>query len=267
MRFLIEICGNLLHNKRMILNLAKDDFKIRFAGARLGSIWGFIQPLVTILVYWFVFQVGFKNGSRPDGTPYILWLIAGMVPWFFFSEAWTTSTNCLYEYSFLVKKVVFNLELLPIIKILSALIVHLFFIDILLVFYAAYGYYLNIYMIQIVYYLFCELILIYGLSLVSCAFAAFLKDTAMVIGIILQLFFWMIPIVWAPENISAGILLILKVNPLYYLIDGYRDAMINHVWFWDKPLYTVYFWTFVLILYFLGIHAYKKLKPFFADVL
>lgn len=267
MKFLVNVVNGLIQNRKMIFDLAKNDFKVRFVGSKLGSIWGFIQPLITILVYWFVFQVGFKNGSRPDGTPYILWLISGMVPWFFFSEAWTTATNCLYEYSFLVKKVVFRLELLPIVKILSALFVHLFFVDILFIFFATYGYYVNIYEIQIIYYLLCEIVLVYGLAILSSALVAFLKDVSLVIGIILQIFFWMIPIVWAPENIGEGVLKFLKLNPLYYLVDGFRDAMVNQIWFWEKPLQTLYFWMFVVVLYVFSVKIYNKLKPYFADVL
>ena len=267
MNFLFIIYKELIKNKSLIWNFSRDDFKIRFAGSKLGAIWGFLNPITTVLLYWFVFQIGFRNGSRPDGTPFILWLLSGMVPWFFFSEAWPATTNCLYEYSFLVKKVVFNLELLPIIKILSSLFVHAFFIDILFVFFASYGYFLNIYNIQILYYLFCEIILLYGLALISSAITAFLKDTGLFIGILLQIFFWMIPIVWAPENISKSILLILKLNPLYYIVDGYRDSMINQIWFWEKPFYTLYFWIFIIIIYMIGIRIYTKLKPYFADVL
>ncbi|MFP3435664.1 ABC transporter permease, partial [Paraburkholderia sp. SIMBA_061] len=77
----------------LMLQLAKNDFRTRYAGSSLGIIWAFIQPLMTIAVYWFVFEVGFRSGSRPDGTPFILWLTCGMIPWFFVSEALLTSSN------------------------------------------------------------------------------------------------------------------------------------------------------------------------------
>ena len=90
-----------------------------------GVIWGFIQPLVTIAVYWFVFQVGFRSGDVGD-KPFVLWFIAGIIPWFFFSEALSSTTNVFLEYSYLVKKVVFKIEILPVVKIVSALFVHCF---------------------------------------------------------------------------------------------------------------------------------------------
>ncbi len=268
MRFALSTLWEAWKSRQLIFNLAKDDFKLRFAGSGLGVIWGFVQPFVTILLYWFVFQVGFRNGSVDNGMPYVLWLIAGIVPWFFFNEAWTGATNCLYEYSFLVKKVVFKIEILPFVKILSALFVHVFFIDLIFILFASYGYYVSIYNIQIIYYLICELLLIYALTLITSSLVIFIKDLIQIINILTQIFFWTIPIVWNPSGIHNQVLLnILKLNPIYYLVEGYRDSMVNHVGFWEKPLYTVYFWVVVTILFGIGIWIYKKLNRHFADLL
>lgn len=87
----------------MLYFLSVNDFKTKYAGSYLGVIWAFVQPVVTVLIYWFVFEVGFRSGSV-HSVPFILWLVAGIVPWFFFAEAWGSATNCLMEYSYLVKK-------------------------------------------------------------------------------------------------------------------------------------------------------------------
>ena len=86
-------------NKKNIFKLAKNDFKTKYAGSYLGIIWAFVQPVTTILLYWFVFQVGFRTPSIGD-YPFVLWLTAGLVPWFFFSDAWNGGTSSLLEYSF-----------------------------------------------------------------------------------------------------------------------------------------------------------------------
>lgn len=268
MKFLLDVLKGAWKNKRLIFALAKDDFKLRFAGSGLGVVWGFVQPLVTILLYWFVFQVGFRSGSVNNGMPYILWLVAGIVPWFFFNEAWVGATNCLYEYSFLVKKVVFKIEVLPFVKILSALFVHVFFVDLIFIMFASYGYYVSVYNIQVLYYLFCELVLIYALALITSSLVIFIKDLLQVIGILTQIFFWTIPIVWSPENINNQVILtILKLNPIYYIVEGYRDSLVNYVAFWEKPLYTAYFWVVLLVLLGIGMWIYKRLNRHFADLL
>ena len=95
-----------IQNRKMILKLAKNDFKTKYAGSYFGIFWAFVPPIVTILLYWFVFQIGFR--SEPVGDyPFVLWLTAGLVPWFYFSDAWNGGTASLLEYSYLVKKVVY----------------------------------------------------------------------------------------------------------------------------------------------------------------
>ena len=83
----------------LILRLAKNDFKARFAGSYLGIFWAFVNPIVTILVYWFVFEKGLNAGGVTTHSgvyvPFVLWLIGGMVPWFYFSEAFSSGTNTL----------------------------------------------------------------------------------------------------------------------------------------------------------------------------
>ena len=130
---------SLIQNKKLILTLAKNDFKNKYAGSYLGVIWGFVQPVITILVYWFAFEKGLKMSARNLSTgvemPYVLWLTAGLVPWFFLQEAFNGGTSALRDYDYLVKKVVFHIEILPTVKVISALFTHLFFIGFTLVFF------------------------------------------------------------------------------------------------------------------------------------
>lgn len=98
-----DFLENLRENKRIFIKLLNNDFKSRYSGAYLGAVWGIIQPIITVLIYWFVFQVGLKSGARPDGTPYIVWMMAGIIPWFFFSDALGAVTNTFLEYSYMVK--------------------------------------------------------------------------------------------------------------------------------------------------------------------
>ena len=98
MNFLRE----LYSNRRLIFKLSKNDFKTKYAGTYLGIIGAFVQPIVTIVVYWFVFEKGLKVGKTLSeegiSAPFVLWLTAGVVPWFFFSDALNNGTNALMEY-------------------------------------------------------------------------------------------------------------------------------------------------------------------------
>ena len=124
----MSIIKEWINSRKLIFELAKNDFGMKFAGSFFGILWAFVQPVVTVLLYVFVFQIAFKAGPTSDGFPYVLWLIAGLCPWLFFNEALVSASNCFLDYSYLVKKVVFPISVLPAIKIISALFIHAFFI-------------------------------------------------------------------------------------------------------------------------------------------
>lgn len=251
---------------QMIRNLSKNDFKVKYAGSYFGAIWAFIQPLVQVLIFWFVFQVGFKSGPVND-YPFVLWLIAGMIPWFFYSDALNNITNCFVEYSFLVKKVVFNIDILPIVKILSSAYVHIFFVCIMILIYILNGYYPNLYYIQIIYYTVCAAVLLLSTGYLCSSLVIFFKDLSQIIMIYLQILNWLTPIMWNYTMIDPSWRWILQLNPIYYIVEGYRDTFINHTWFFEHPINTVYFWIFCFICAVISKKIYVKLKPHFADVL
>lgn len=255
------------NNRTLIWNLAKNDFKTKYAGSSLGITWAFVQPIVTILVYWFVFQFGLKAGSPISDVPFVVWFITGIVPWFFFQEALLNATNCMLEYSYLVKKVVFKISILPIVKIISALFIHLVFIGFLFFVAAIYGFYPTQYTIQFVYYSFCTFCLILAISYATSAMIIFFKDLGQIINIILQIGMWMTPIMWSYTIVPKNLQWIVKLNPMYYVVEGYRDTFVNHVWFFQRYFQTIYFWIITLALFIIGTVIFKKLKPHFADVL
>lgn len=250
------------------MTLAKNDFKTKYAGSYLGIIWAFIQPIVTILVYCFVFTVGFKSGNVAD-YPFVLYLISGMVPWLFFQDALIGGTNALIEYSYLVKKVVFNISILPIVKIISAVFVHAFFVAFALLVFIVYGYNPSLYTLQIVYYSFCAFVFALAISYLTSAVVIFFRDLSQIISIILQVGVWMTPIMWDINMLAEHPLLmkVFKFNPMYYIVSGYRDSLLAHVGIWEHMSWTVYFWAVTVVLFIIGTKIFRKLKVHFADVL
>lgn len=253
-------------NWRLLFSLTKNDFKQKYLGSYLGIAWAFIQPVITVLIFWFVFQVGFKAQPIND-VPFILWLIAGMFPWFFFADAVGNAINAVVENAYLVKKIVFRVGFLPLIKIFSALIVHLFFILFMYGLYMVYGYSFDMYWLQVFYYLGAMMVLILGISYITSAVVIFFKDMGQLVAMLLQFGFWLTPIFWFIGTIPEKYHFWIKLNPLVYIIEGYRDSMINHIWFWEKPIMGLYFWVVALIMIWVGLSTFRKLKPHFADVL
>lgn len=263
---MISLLHDLLDNRKLIWNLAKNDFKTRFSGSYLGVFWAFVPPVVTTLVYWFVFQVGFRTASAND-YPYILMLITGLVPWFYLSEAWVGGTSSLLEYSYLVKKVVFQINILPNIKLLSALFVHFFFIGVAVIICVAYGFYPTIYMIQLLYYTFALFVFLTGCTYITSAVIVFFRDLGQIINILLQVGIWLSPIMWNEAQMPQKYIMILKLNPMYYIIQGYRDMFLEKTWFFEHVHMTIYFWGVTVGLLIAGTSLFKRLKPHFADLL
>lgn len=268
-----EIKTNFKDNIDLVLRLARNDFKSRFAGSYFGIVWAFVNPVVTVLLYWFVFDKALNIGTQTTKAgiqaPYVLWLIAGLVPWFYFSEAWSFGTNSLYEYSYLVKKVVFKVEDLPVVKILSSLYVHAFFVVFTVILFIIYGYSFSPCMLQLVYYSFAMILFTTGLTYLTSALVVFFRDLNQIISILMQVLMWGTPIMWNMDamNLNSVLMIILKLNPMYYIVYGYRDSLINGVWFWEKPELSLYFWGITMVLLFGGKHIFNKLKVHFADVL
>ena len=265
--------AGICRSRKLIARLSVNDFKTKFAGSYLGIVWAFIQPVITILVYWFVFEKGFKpaaiHNAAGDQVPYVLWLIAGMVPWFFFSDALSGGTRALLDYSYLVKKVVFQIDALPIVKVISAVFVHLFFVAFAVFLYVLYGYVPDFYTLQIVYYSVGLLLFATGLVYLTSAVVVSFRDLNQVSNIVLQVGVWVTPIMWDMEKMEIGTAFkaVLKLNPLYYIVQGYRDALIGKTAFWEKPGQTAYFWAVTLACFWLGSYVFQKLRMHFADVL
>ena len=263
----MELLKELYRNRTLIWSLSKNDFKTKYAGSYLGIFWAFVNPIVTILIYWFVFEFGLKATSPINNIPFVLWFIAGIVPWFFFSDALSNATNSFLEYSYLVKKVVFKISVIPIVKIISASLIHLVFITFIIVVYMAYGKFPNIYTFQLIYYSFGTFVLSLAISYATSSIILFFKDLGQIVSISLQIGMWMTPIMWSYTIIPQNLQWIAKLNPMYYIVEGYRDTLINGVWFWQRYNQTAYFWVFVLGTFLLGAIIFKKLKPHFSDVL
>lgn len=254
-------------DKEIVWSLAINDLSTKYAGSIFGTLWAFVQPVITILIYACVFQYGLKSSSPVEGVSYIFWFASGMIPWFFFSDGIRAVTNVLVEYSYLVKKVVFEIELLPVIKIISCLFVHLVFIGLLFLIAFINGEPITIYVIQLIYYLVCTVVLIYAIGKLTSSLILFFRDLGQIVNIVLDIGLWASPIIWSYHIVPENFRWIVKLNPVFYLVEGYRDSFINKKWFFEDPALMIYFWCVTIVLLCISSVVFKKMRPQFADVL
>lgn len=268
-RYFVQVCEffrDIVMARQVIGMLAVQDIKTRYLGSCLGVLWAIIQPTVTILVFWFVFEVGFK-ASPVNQVPFVLWLVAGMIPWFLLSEGLAGATGVIVDNRHLVSKVVFRVSFLPIVRILSALSIHLFFLVFTLLMFVCYNYHPDWHILQVLYYLMAALFLILGLSWITSAMVVFYRDVGQVVAMLLQFGFWLTPIFWPISSIPADYQKYVKLNPFFYIIEGYRTSFLSQGWFWEDTWMMAYYWLITATIMVIGAFMFRRLRPHFADVI
>ncbi len=249
-----------------MFTMAKKDVAEQYAGSFLGFLWNFIHPAVLITVFWVVFSVGFKVKPMNE-VPFVVWLTASFAGWFFFSESLAQIVVVVVQNANLIKNTVFESQILIVVKIMSGFVKHLIFISILFFLVFLNDLPASLVWFQWFYYMFCIVILLLGLGWLVSALNVFIRDVAQVVSVMLQVGFWATPVFWDLKMMPPAVQQILKLNPLYYIVQGYRDTFIYFRPFWESPYMTLYFWAFNGIVFFLGIFVFARLKNHFADVL
>lgn len=263
---LLSLPKTILANRRLIWQLALHDLRSRYSATLMGSIWAVVNPMILLLVFWFVSVQGLKI-SLSDGPPFFLVMFCGLVPWMAFSEGVNAGANAVLMQAHLVKKIAFPTEILPFVQITSTIIIHFFIVALLLLILLIYDTPVTIHWLSAIYYLFSMMALSSGLAMGFSALNVLHRDIGHALSAVVTLWFWTTPIIWPAKNLSEPMRAIMQLNPMYYIVEGYRDALlfarpIGSQW----PL-DAYFWGVTLALLVLGASLFRRLKPHFADVL
>lgn len=259
----------LWKQRASLKTLILGDFTQNYLASYLGFAWAVLGPLVMIGVMTAVFQFGFRAGTTGSaGIPFPLWLACGMVPWQYMAEGFVTGAGAITAYRFLVRKAVFRMGYLPAIRLLAGSIIHGILLIFLVVLLFCYGASPSWHWLQVVYYFCCMFLLLLGAAWCSAAVSVFIPDIVSVISIGVNLGFWLTPIFWNLSMLPENWQIVMQLNPAHYIVQGYRDSLVEHRWLWDRPLlaHVVFFiWLFAAL--FIGAQIFKKLRPHFADVL
>ena len=262
----MEFFKILFKNRKIAIQLGKNDFRNRFANTSLGTIWGFAQPFVFMLTYVIVFQYILKTGSSGD-YPYVVWFLPGMAMWMYCSDSILTASNSIRNYSYLVKKVVFPVDIIPIISLTSSSFIGMFLIYIACMASVAFGFFPNI--LNVIYIIFCAFCFIIAFTRFTSALTTIVPDFAQLLNILMQLFMWFTPIIWNLSMIEGSLVVLFKIFPFTYLVEGFRQAFISSstIITEHNGLFTIVFWVITIILFIWGNSVFKKNKKDFSDVL
>jgi lipopolysaccharide transport system permease protein/teichoic acid transport system permease protein len=263
----IKFIVGLYRERRTIHALAERQIVSRYAGTLFRGAWELIHPAVTILVFWFVFSVAFK-AKGPNGIPFIMYFVTGILPWMFFAEGINSGTQGVIAHSFLIKKMVFRSELLPFVYLTAGTVNHGLLLILASVVLFANGVHFAWYWFQTIYYFFTLCVLMLGLQWLLSAITVFHRDLGQGVAVGINLWFWATPVVWVADGVvPSEYRWLLFANPVYYVIEGYRGSFLYHEPFWNHWQQGLYVWALALILGVSGAVVFRRLKPHFADVL
>lgn len=263
----MEFIKTVWKNKKIIWKLGKNDFKNRFASTSLGSIWGFLQPFVFMMMYVFVFQFIFQTPGE-GGAPYVVWFLPGMAVWQALNDSIMSASSSIRNYSYLVKKVVFPVDVIPIISIIGSSFVAIFLFIVAIVVCAIFKFMPNL--LIVFYVIFATYAFIIAFTRLTSAITTLVPDFSNLLGIMMQLFFWATPVVWSLTRLTNHPLMlkIMQYMPFTYLVTAFRQAFMGeNIITANHGIYTIIFWAVTIIMFVWGNHVFKKNKKDFADVL
>jgi lipopolysaccharide transport system permease protein len=266
----INMIRNLLRYRSLTIQMVQRDIGQRYKGSYLGLFWSVINPLFMLAIYTFVFSVVFKGrwGTATENAPigeYALLIFAGLIPFNLFSEMANRASSLVLSYPNFVKKVVFPLEILPVITAGSATITSIISIGLLLVASQLFLGKISSTAIFVPLIYLPLLFLSLGLGWFLSAIGVYFRDFAQIIPLVTQILFFLTPIVYPAENIPTSLQWVMKINPLAMIVTNFRNLLIWNVFF---PIKEWTIWTILTsIIAMLGYGWFVWSKKGFADVM
>jgi ABC-type polysaccharide/polyol phosphate export permease len=241
----------------------------KYRKSYLGFAWAFLSPLIWVFFLTLIFSevVGLRF-RVVEGDPTLnfgLYLYCGLLPFLAFSEAANKGLNAITGNKGLVQQVVFPLELLPLANVITSMIDKLFGLGALLVVLLVFGRELHWTISLLPLILVLQLVFVLGISYFMAILGTYLPDVGEMTRPVIRGMFFVTPILWTPDRLPEYLSWIVDYNPLAYLVEAYRDLILNG----ELPgeMATLYFTLFSVALFIVGFALFVRLKPRFADLL
>jgi ABC-type polysaccharide/polyol phosphate export permease len=233
----------------------------------LGLVWAVLGPLIWVFFLALIFSniVGIRDRAV-EGDPTLnfgLFLYCGLLPFLTFSESLNKGINSIRSNSGLVQKVVFPLEILPFTNAIASMADKVFGFGALLIMLLMFGRTLHPTLLYMPVIVVLQVIFILGLTYIMAVLGTFLPDVAEVMRPVIRGMFFVTPILWPPERLPDSLSWIQDYNPLAYLVNAYRDLILNGTL--PGALSTLYFTLFSVALFIFGFALFVRLRPRFAD--
>ncbi|MBS4200647.1 ABC transporter permease [Bacillus sp. FJAT-49732] len=272
MNFAINIIKEQIKNFYLIRRLSFFELKSENKNNYLGMAWEILNPIIQILIYWFVFG-SIRQRANIEvvsgfSVPFIYWMLSAFMLWTFFYQSTILSSKSIYTRLKILSKMNFPMSIIPNIVIFSQFYIHLVMIVLIVIIFQFAGYYLTFNFFQLFYFIFAAFCLIFSISLITSTISTIIRDFHMLLNAVLRMLLYLSPILWQVTILEEPLPTLLKINPLYYLIEGYRSAFFGLDWYFIEHWeYTLYFWGLVIVLFIFGSMLHMKFRKHFIDYL
>lgn len=258
---------SIWRNRALIRTLVRRDVLSRYSGSFGGAFWALLNPLLLMLTYFFVFGMVLNSrfGNDPSRAGFALYFLAGMLPWLAFSEAVGRAPTVMVEHRNFIKKLVFPVETLPVNLVASGLVTETFGVLLFVLALLLIRHSVPVTVLYLPALVVPQILFTAGVCWFLAALGVFVRDLAQVNGFLLTIWFFITPICYPETSLPSGAAALLKKNPMYVLVRGYRAILLEH----SAPDWRALGWlTVVSIAVFLVGHAwFYKLRKSFADII
>ena len=260
-----EILTEIWKNRARMLRVVWYDIKIENRSLYLGTLWKIITPLIQLSIFWFVFGIGIRGGMPIDGFPFIIWLLCGLVPWFLIRGGIITGAMSISAKAAMIFKIKYPVATVPIGAVIINMYDHLVMLGVLIIIFAFHGVFPNLYWLNLLYYSIFVFVFLSSLALVTSVVVQLANDFGRLITSLMQLLFFLTPILWQENNVPQWARPFFIINPVRYVVNGYRYALLYEVNFWERPLLMISFWSMVVIILLIGCWLQRKYATRFVD--
>lgn len=257
----MNIFQKIYQYRELLKTNVKKEIRGRYKNSFLGVMWSFLNPLLQLAVYSIIFGALLAGG---DST-YPIYICVALIPWTYFTTTITQSAFTVIGNGDIIKKVYFPREILPISVVTSGAVNFIISTIIILAFVVFSGVGLSWYLLLYPFVLLVQYVLLLGISFIVSSITVYFRDLEHIIGVVLLAAFYGTPIVYKLEQLPANLQIIMKLNPMTHIINGYRDIFYYH----EMPNMTTLsiLLGISIIVTIIGYFLFKKLQKGFAEQL
>jgi lipopolysaccharide transport system permease protein len=257
---------NLVERPALVAQLVRRDFEQRYVGSAAGWLWGIVDPLVQLSLWWFVFEVCLEMTLPADAPTqnYAVFVMTGYLPWMLFRDTVTRSAASLVEHANLITRTIFPSEVVAVSIFLSSLLHHLIGVA-LVMGVALYMHALSPMVLLLPVYMVFVGLLGVGIGWVASSLHVYLRDTGQVLNVIMQVWMWMTPIMISADKIPENLRFLITWNPMSFVVEAYRQRLLTPALPDAAQLAQIALWSIAVFL--AGGLFFRHLKRGFADVL